>query len=243
MNRWTSVAFAGLGLLLAHPAAAQLQGLPVYFSPKGGTGITFSGDFGRVSSTKLNGVSSPAHPTAIGARVSLGLPFVTVGVGAAVFDPKIATQDNELQYAGTAALKVFGGPLVPLAISLQAGVGYLKQGSGTFAAKNVNVPIGLGAALNIPTPGASLEPWVAARGQLRSTSVGAASATQFGVGLSGGLSVGLPIGLGLHVAADWSRFGAKTSGALMMDKVEQLVIGIGAHYSIRLPGVPLVPGI
>jgi hypothetical protein len=242
-----SVAVAGLALVLAaQPVSAQLVGLPVYFSPKGGTGIMLAGDFGRVSSNKLDGNSSPVHPTSLGGRATLGLPLVTLGVGVSVYDPKVTTQESEIQYAGSAAFKVFGGPLVPLAVSLQAGAGYLSVGSGVFAVKMVNVPIGLGAALNIPTPGASLEPWVAARVHIRSTSSGGASITQTGTGLSGGLTLGFPMGLGLHVAADWSKFGAKTSGPFSLDDHAMLTVGVGVHYSIRLPGlpgVPLVPGV
>src|SRR5262245_17265298 len=113
-------------LATASPAAAQLQGLPVYFTPKGGIGLTLAGDFGRAASTKVNGVAAANKPNAIGGRAILGLPFITVGVGAAIYDPKITTQNNEMQYAGTLALKVFGAPLVPIAVSAQVGAGYLK---------------------------------------------------------------------------------------------------------------------
>ena len=53
MNRFFLVVLVGLTMLVARPASAQLQGLPVYFNPKGGTGLTFAGDFGRAVSTKV----------------------------------------------------------------------------------------------------------------------------------------------------------------------------------------------
>lgn len=236
----------------APPAAAQLQGLPVYFNPKGGTGLTISGDFGRALSTKVGGTPAAQKPIAFGGSVRLGLPMVSVGVGAAVYDPKVTTQGNEVQYAGTAAFKVFGSPLVPVAVSLQAGAGYLKVGSGTFATKSVSVPIGVGVALNVPTPGASIEPWLAGRVHLNSVSSGTVaggsiSGTQLGYGASGGLSVGTPIGFGFHVAFDWATFGAKTSSPIFAQrlKTERLTVGAGAHFTIKIPGlgVPLVPGI
>ncbi|MBI4500325.1 MAG: hypothetical protein HY700_04110 [Gemmatimonadetes bacterium] len=238
----------GLSLVAAAPALAQMQAMPVYFSPKGGTGITIDGDFGRAASTKIAGLSAANHPTAIGGRAYLGLPFVTVGLGASIYDPKIVNVNNSTQFMGSAALKVFGGPLVPLAVSLQAGAGYLKAGSGTGASKTVSVPIGLGFALNVPTPGASLEPWVAGRLNLRSVSVGTSSASRIGPGISGGLSMGLPIGLGLHVGVDWSSFAAKTGATVISErsKLEQLTVGVGVHYMIKLPGlpgVPIVPGV
>jgi hypothetical protein len=252
MIRMRVLSLLGLSLAAATPALAQLQALPVYFSPKGGTGISINGDFGRVSSAKADGFSLSSHPTSIGGRVYLGLPIVTLGVGAASYDPKVVTLQNETQYMGSAAFKVFGGPLVPVAVSLQVGAGYLKQGQGIFALKTVSVPIGLGVAINIPTPGASLEPWVAGRVQLNSSSTGGGgtslSQTRTGIGVSGGLNMGLPIGLGLHVAADWSSFGAKTTSPIpdLRTKLEMLTIGVGVHYMIRLPGlpgVPIVPGV
>ena len=146
---------------------------------------------------------------------------------------------------GSAALKVFGGPLIPVAVSLQAGAGYLKKGTGTSATKTLNVPIGLGFAINVPTPGASFEPWAAGRVHMNSVTVGTASGTQVGYGVSGGVNLGLPIGVGLHVALDWSRFSRKTVGTLNLSKRETMVVGVGLHYSIKLPGlpgIPIVPG-
>ncbi|HLQ23933.1 MAG TPA: hypothetical protein VK132_12045 [Gemmatimonadales bacterium] len=246
MNRLTSLAVATALSVVAHPAVAQLQNLPVYFSPKGGTGLTISADYGQATSTKIDGIPLLNKPTALGGRVSLGLPIVTVGIGAAVYDPKVTTIANSAQYMGSAAFKVFGGPLIPIAVSLQAGVGYLSQGSGVFASKTVNVPLGVGVAVNVPTPGASIEPWAAARVHINSVTAGTASNTQTGYGLSGGVNLGLPIGVGLHAAVDWSSFPAKTSGTLNLLKRETVVLGVGLHYSIKLPGlpgVPLVPGV
>lgn len=244
-----AVVLLGLGV---RPAAAQLQAMPVYFNPKGGTGLTISGDFGRAVSTRTGTMTAAQKPYAFGGSVRLGLPMVSVGVGAASYDPNVTTQNNEVQYAGTAALKVFGSPLIPVAVSLQVGAGYLRAGSGTFATKTVNVPIGLGVALNVPTPGASLEPWLAGRVHLISVSTGTVaggsiSGTQVGYGASGGLSVGLPMGLGFHVALDWARFGARPTSPITDQRLEKqsLTVGVGAHFSLKIPGlgVPLVPGV
>ena len=247
------VATLGLSLALATPARAQLQGMPVYFSPKGGTGITIDGDFGRVASYEQGGQTFPDHPYAIGGRAYLGFPIVpiTIGVGAATYNPNISTLQTETQFMGSLAYKIFGSSVLPIAISLQTGAGYLKLGNGTNAAKTVSVPVGLGFALNLPTPGASLEPWVAGRAQINATSTGgngtSASETRVGIGVSGGITLGLPMGLGLHVAVDWSSFNAKPSSAILNDQenLRQVVLGVGVHYAIKLPGfgVPLVPGV
>jgi hypothetical protein len=241
-----------LSLVLATPGLAQMQGMPVYFSPKGGTGITLDGDFGRISSSKRGTQSDVAHPTAIGGRAYLGVPFITVGVGVAVYDPNVVGQKNSTEYMGSAAFKVLGGPLVPLAVTLQAGAGYRKEGSGALATKSVSVPIGLGFALNIPTPGASLEPWAAARLQVNAetagTGVTSASGTRLGYGLSGGISLGLPIGLGAHVGVDYASYAARATSLLSFQrsKLQTLTVGAGLHFMIRmpgLPGVPIVPGV
>jgi hypothetical protein len=237
-----------LSLAVATPVLAQMQGLPVYFSPKGGTGITIDGDFGRISSSKVGTTSSSVHPWAIGARAYLGVPFITLGVGLASYDPNVIGAKNSTEYMGSAAFKVLGGPLVPLAVTLQAGAGYLKQGSGTGAVKTVSIPIGLGFALNVPTPGASLEPWAAARVQVNSQTAGTGSGTQFGYGLSGGISLGLPIGLGAHVGVDYATYAAKATSVLSFQRSKQqsLTVGVGLHFMIKmpgLPGVPIVPGV
>lgn len=244
MKRLTTIMLAVAGLMVAvRPAAAQLQALPVYFTPKGGTGLTLSGDFGRVSSAKFGTLSSTVHPTTIAGRATLGLPFFTVGVGVGIYDPKIATAGTETQFAATAAIKVLGGPLIPLAVSLQGGVGSLKSGTTS----QTNFPIGVGVALNIPTPGASLEPWLAGRIHINSVSAGGSSGSQMGYGISGGISAGLPIGVGIHLGIDWAKFNGKPTSPLvsLRPDVQSLVVGVGLHYSIKIPGlgVPVVPGV
>jgi hypothetical protein len=239
-----------VGAVIVRPASAQIQGMPVYFNPRGGVGLTISGDVGRVVTNRFGSTSSLSKPFAFGGGVRLGLPFISVGAMAAVYDPKITNQGNEQQYAGTAALKVFGGPLIPLSVSLQAGVGYLKVGSGTGATSNVSIPIGIGVALNVPTPGASIAPWVAARVQVNSVStgggIGNVSQTQLGFGTSGGLNIGTPAGLGFHVAFDWATFGGRPSSPItsLRDRRQLLTVGGGVHYTLKIPGlVPIVPGV
>jgi len=250
MKRLQVMTLFGLGALAgAQPAPAQIQGMPVYFNPRGGVGLTFSGDLGRVVNNRVGATSSASKPFAYGAGVRLGLPFLSLGAMAAVYDPKVTTQRNEVQYAGTAALKVFGGPLIPLSVSLQAGVGYIGLGSGTAATNYLNIPIGVGVALNVPTPGASIAPWVAARVHVNSVStgggIGTLSQTQVGYGASGGLNIGTPTGLGFHVALDWSTFGSRPASPIpsLRDRVQRLTAGGGVHYTLKIPGlVPIVPG-
>src|SRR3989337_921916 len=71
---------------LARPAAAQLGGNPVYFSPKQPTGLTLALDFGSTLNLKYDGVKytiggQSVKPNNLGARATLGLPLTTGGVG------------------------------------------------------------------------------------------------------------------------------------------------------------------
>src|ERR1041384_5386039 len=88
----------GLLLAVAAPARAQMQSMPVYFAPKGGIGITLDGDFGRAASTKIADIAAANHPTAIGGRAYVGLPFLTLGLGASTYDSKVVGVKNATQF-------------------------------------------------------------------------------------------------------------------------------------------------
>src|SRR5205823_467945 len=63
------------------PAAAQWAGVPVWNNPKGGTGVTISGDLGMPNSDLGNG-------TAFGARATLGLANLGLTAGLTSWKPK-----------------------------------------------------------------------------------------------------------------------------------------------------------
>lgn len=231
----------------ATPAAAQLAASPVYFSPKQPVGLTVALDFGSTLQTKVNGVKATPKPNNLGGRAALGLPFITLGVGAGSYDSDVSGAKKELQFMGSAAIKVFSPPLVPVGISIQGGAGYLKQTSGTTTLKTVSLPVGLGVAVKPITPGLSLEVWGAPRVQFNAVSLtGAVSGNrvQAGIGASGGVNLGMPMGLGLHLAADYTKLSAKTSagsGSLTLPETQTLVLGVGLHYTFTIPGLPIVP--
>jgi hypothetical protein len=237
---------------LARPAGAQLLGNPVYFSPKQPTGLTLALDFGSTlrrdtSGTRFAVGGQSVKPNNLGVRATLGLPLITVGVGVGIYNPDLTgvSADKETQFMGNAALKLFSPPLVPVGISLQAGAGYLKQTFGTISRKTITVPIGLGVAIKPPTPGLSVEVWGAPRLQFNAVSeTGAGSRVQAGIGASGGVNLGMPMGLGLHLAADYSKLGAKASagtGSLTLPETQTMVFGAGLHYTFTIPGLPIVP--
>ena len=207
-----------VGLVVA-PAAAQLNSIPVYFNPKGGTGFTLAGDFGKGVNTQSG------KNTAFGVRASVGGgPF---SIGAGVGTVSLAGQ-SEVQYMGNAALRIVGGPLIPVSVAVQAGVGYLEVGS----VKTRNVPIGVGIGLSVPTPGFSFDPWIAPRVTVNAVKILGITTTNSGVGVSGGVNLAFVMGLGLHLGFDWTKVGGSTP----------LIIGAGVHYKFGPPGIPVVPG-
>jgi len=235
----------------ATQASAQLTGLPVYHMPKSVTGVTFNGDFGICASGCTDALDVDNNPSFVGARVGLGLPIVSFEIGLGSFNTDETGADKEITFAGKAAVQVFGGPLVPVSVSLQAGVGITKFGdlnTDLFELTLTTIPIGVGIGVNVPTPGASIEPWIAPRIQvsrekLTRAGLGSATETNTNVGISAGLNVGFASGLGLHLALDYLNVtGVDAAGVELPDPI---TFGIGLHYTFKLPGigVPMVPGV
>src|SRR5258708_33543359 len=95
------------------PLAAQQLGMPNWSSPKGGTGITISGDLAMPNSDLNKG-------TAFGARGSIGLANITLTAGIASWKPKGAP-DSFTSVGGQAAFRVIGGSPISLSLSLPVG--------------------------------------------------------------------------------------------------------------------------
>jgi hypothetical protein len=174
---------------MAAPAWAQLNGMPVFFSPKGGTGLILYGDFGK----GLNEESG--KNTAWAARGVAGIGPVSVGGAVGTVNPEIAGQrQSTFQWMAMAAFRLLGGGPLPLAVNVQA------------------VPVGLGVSLNAPTPGLSLEVWAAPRFTVRRVTVNDATESQTGFGLSAGVNAGFSSGLGGYIAIDWTNFSDESGG-------------------------------
>ena len=207
-----------VGIFVA-PAAAQLNSIPVYFNPKGGTGFTLAGDFGK-------GVNPESGKnTAFGVRASFGGGPFSIGAGLGTVD--LGAQ-SEIQYMGNVALRLVGGPLIPVSVAVQGGVGYLEVGS----IKTLNVPIGVGIGLSVPTPGFSFDPWIAPRVTINTVEFLGTTVTNSGLGVSGGVNLAFVMGLGLHLAIDWTD----------VNGVKPVIFGAGIHYKFGPPGIPVVPG-
>ena len=222
--------------LLAGPAVAQMNSIPVYFNPKGGTGLMVAVDLGR-------GINAESEKnTAVAFRTALGIGPVTIGGSVGLVNPDeggLVGRELETQYMGNIALRVFGGGLLPVSISLQGGVGVLDISD----TKIVTVPIGLGIGFSVPTPGFSFDPWIAGRYVFVRNEVALVTANQNSFGISGGLNFNFLMGLGFHVAGDWQKNPFKSA---TVPETKPFVLGIGLNYTFRipgLPGVPMVPGI
>jgi len=69
-----------LAAAVAAPARAQWAGMPVWNSPKGGTGVTINGDFGKPNADLGKG-------SAFGGRATLGLGSLSVTAGMSSWKP------------------------------------------------------------------------------------------------------------------------------------------------------------
>lgn len=194
------------------PAAAQFLGMPLWNSPKGGTGVTFNGDLGIPNENGGKG-------TAFGGRVTLGFANIALTGGLASWKPDTASESVS-SVGGNVAFRIVGGSLLPIAINLQLG------GARVAAANSVpgrtRLTAAAGASVGLPTPGISIEPYIAL-GNRWTLTEGGGTESNFGWTLGANLGFG---GLfGLHVAYDVEDAGG----------VSNNVIGVGAHISLRAP--------
>lgn len=225
----------------SQPAKAQLNGLPVYFNPRGGSGLMIAADYGR----GMNDESGESNTFA--GRASLGIGPFSIGGGVGASDVGgTSGEDYAIQYMGNAALRIFGGGLLPVSLSLQAGFGV--QDISDLSSKFITVPVGLGLGINIPTPGFSFDPWIAGRYTLHRSEIGTMeSFDQKAWGLSMGADLNFLMGLGLHISADWESIPEVTTSDPFTGLASSpFLLGIGLHYVFSipgLPGVPIVPGV
>lgn len=198
------------------PARAQVTGLPVHNAGVAG-GLTIGGEVGFPDEDYGKG-------TAFGARGTLGLGPVGIGAVISRWNPK-GPADAHTAVGGYLNLKVFGGPLVPLSVTLQGGAEYAKSGG----VRAVHAPIGLGIALKIPNPALAIKPWLAPRLDLvRTSGSGITTDTESNFGISGGVDFSLLGGLGFGVAYDRTWAG---------NDLNPSVFSAGVNYAIKIPGL------
>ncbi len=171
MTERAHAVFAAVGLSLAvavtpRIGTAQVHGIPVYNSGIP-TGIGVYADIGFPNADAGKGRS-----LALSGRAGFG-PFGATAI-LSTFNPD-GPADSELSVGGTLNYKVFGGPLIPLSVTLQGGIGYSKPEAGFLPTEDVNefrFPLGVGVALTIPNPALAIKPWIAPRLDIVRTSAG-----------------------------------------------------------------------
>jgi hypothetical protein len=209
----------------APSVAAQVRGLPVYNAglPRG---IGIYGDAGFPNDEAGGG-------NAYGVTGRLGMGAFGATAMLSSYDPD-GPNGSDVSVGATLNYRVFGGPLVPLAVTLQAGVGYAKPDDevlpegGIGDLSELRFPVGAGFALTIPNPALAIKPWLAPRLDIvRRSPEGLEAETETEFGLSGGLEFNLLNGLGLHASYD----------AVFVDGGNPGVFGVGAHYTFSVPGL------
>lgn len=166
--------------------------------------------------------------TAFGATAAVGVGVVGLTATVTTWEADYgfgAEPSREFGYGATANLRLFGGPLVPLSITLQAGAARWTE---TILIDDIvwdetitTVPVGLGFALTIPSPILSLKPWLAPRIQWTERSeVGRRSDPA----LSGGIDLGFINGASLRGAYD----------RIFTDGGDRTVWSVGIAHSLRM---------
>ena len=184
-------------------ALAQFPTLPFYFRPLHDPYPSFAVavDYGI-------GLADISQLEYLGARGSIESEKLrgTLSVGSLMPE----SGDNELAAAGTFAYNLHG-PFDVVVVDGQLGVGYFELGdAATGELRQVDIPIGVGVGLHAPLPFdfiANVEPWAGLRGHIRYTELSGTiadfDAWRGGGGLSAGLRLIHPTGLGAHFGVDW----------------------------------------
>ena len=198
--RVAGAAFFLIAAFAATPGvlSAQLPGLPVRnagFS----RGLTVGADVGFTNN------DSPAETT-VGATATLGLGLIGLSTTIAGWD-RPGQGDGTIGVATSVTYLLLGGPLVPLSVTLQGGIGSWEisgAGFGNAQPAVLTIPVGVGLGLTIPSPLVSFKPWLAPRVQwTRISSFGSVSSnTTSDLALSGGIDLGFINGITLRGAYD-----------------------------------------
>jgi len=200
-----------LAALAATPVAAQWFGMPVWNSPKGGTGVTINGDLGMPNS---NGKG-----TAFGGRATVGLANLSLTAGLVSWKPSGAV-DNVTSVGGNAAFKIIGGSLIPVALNFQ--VGAARAGAANGDSATTRLTAGGGVAVSVPTPGISIEPYLSITNRWYKASGISGTTSNLGWTLGANANFGM---FGVHLAYDSEKVAGGTIGTF----------GLGAHFALKAP--------
>ena len=200
--------------------AAQVRGIPVDNAGVA-RGVGLYADIGFP-----NDEAGGGRAYALTGKAGLGVLGFTGTL--ASFDPD--GSDAAIAVGATINYRIFGGPLVPLAVTFQGGIGYYAPDTDSpfdVLDSDLHFPIGVGFAMTIPNPALAIRPWLAPRLDITAQKIeGGETDTNTEFGLSGGIELNTLSGFGLHASYD-AVFSEGTPG----------IFGVGAHYTFRVPGL------
>ncbi len=186
MKSSAAIALA-LGLTLPSVINAQVRGIPVINSGFG-VGAGVAADVGFANDAAGGG-------TAVAASASTGIGFI--GLTGAI--SRSVVDDNTVWAPGGAvSLRIFGGPLIPFRVTLQAGGSIWKEG----IVEQLHVPVSLGLAAVIPNPVFAIRPWIAPRIDHQVTTFENSEESRTELGISGGIELGFLSGMVIRAAYD-----------------------------------------
>ncbi len=193
-------------------ARAQIPGMPVWNSPRGGSRLFFAADAGYPDSIGGKG-------SVYAVRAAAGFSGLTVSATAGSRSPSAGSSFGE--YGGTVAYRVVGGSLIPVAVNLQVGAAFWSESGRT----DNRYTGAVGISVDVPVPYVTLEPWVAPGVRLNRT--GASGTTPAHSDTEFGWAAGITFGFGafgVHTAYNYEKLpsGYHTS-----------TLGIGVHVDIR----------
>lgn len=194
-HRLNRLAVLAGAVLVPSILSAQVAGLPVRNAGVG-TGIGIAADVGFPNADMGKG-------TAFGGTGFVGLGPLGVTASVSRWNPG-GEAAGVTSIGGTLNLKVFGGPLIPLSLTMQGGIARtrtsdIEGGSVT----TMHFPVGLGVGVTIPNPAFSIKPWAAPRVDVvHQSGEGLVSGTRAKFAISGGIDVGFLSGISVRAMYD-----------------------------------------
>lgn len=194
----TALAIAGASI----PAAAQVNGLPLFNNPMGTNGVAFGGLAGFPDEDFGSGATAAGY-------LGLGNGMLSATLLGGVRSPG-EDRDSFGVFGANAALRLLGGNGIPVNLNLQGGVGIetnnevplLPNNIGDRSTRNYTGSVGLG--LNLGTERYGVQPWVSGGVRMVDFDVeGLQNSTNFG--FSAGADVLLPAGFMLRGAVDFTQ--------------------------------------
>ncbi len=227
------IALAGLILAFsAEATSAQMHGM-VKYPAIGGVGVKIFGDFAK----GLNDESF--KNTYFGGRAELGIPMVQFWAGVGSVKPEseegVETSSN-MTWGGGAAFNLIKG-ISPIKLAIQASYGSVSEEGSTFS----QIPFGVSVSANLGTGGVAAVPFGYVYANYTSVSFSSElnleSLNEWAYGITGGLEVNLPMGLGLQAAVGFESIKSESVIFAGKNRLLAMTANIGASYKISVPSL------